>query len=733
MFTFQNIEAGETVHQRCVLLYGHYDGPSAQDHSNFIRVQTKDEVDEEVFPEQRWLLSHGWFKALVMLSPGDNKLVFYVGNEDQEATVLHIQYVPLLQSPPLHLAILIAKDSPLLIDCSDKKFGALCGAHSSLEAAIAKFRMTAYQWQALTAAAMFDNGLRRRSFRLEEEWCADTVSQTYLRSVCADSTAKVHLVRTDKTVAELRNIEFAQQNSRAQNPNELHEIFKQALLQHGFPFVSDTRPVVAGLILDTAYDTSRRMILGHAALGAHDPAGLSLGIFGSHLTYSWPRSIEEVTSCLMDTRMPGPLVGNDNGECASLWEACSVGQGAFLHEVGHAFSAPHTTGIMMRGYAKDWPKCFLSETARNMQTGAPGVAPVTPETSHDCRWDIRDLLRFVNLPHFRLPGDTRLPQSNPTIVLSDSEDEKKQRVVVSCPAGIAMVLFNGDAKETPSVAHPETMTSYNIDDLERTYDLSQPLMLEVIAMNGKAAVTDLAKLLSASSKLRIPGTSIMLRKKSVQSYDARDDDWHWAVMLKKRAEDGHLTSAYKIDIRVGAALDGAIVYYKDGTKIPCGPRGKNGDDPHMGGHQARKLALPKKVDIVKVQVQAAAGSYLGGLRMTLSNGRAMGALNLGGSSALAEVLVPDEGQRILGFYGRSGAYGMCSEFGIVTGPKDKDIPDSVYDMPELQNYPLGHKRKGRKHGTIGKLDESDTDETLDTSEDEDDGYDYEEDFDSEDE
>jgi hypothetical protein len=27
----------------------------------------------------------------------------------------------------------------------------------------------------------------------------------------------------------------------------------------------------------------------------------------------------------------------------------------------------------------------------------------------------------------------------------------------------------------------------------------------------------------------------------------------------------------------------------------------------------------------------------------------------------------------------------CSEFGIVTAPKDQEIPDSVYDLPELQN------------------------------------------------
>jgi hypothetical protein len=36
---------------------------------------------------------------------------------------------------------------------------------------------------------------------------------------------------------------------------------------------------------------------------------------------------------------------------------------------------------------------------------------------------------------------------------------------------------------------------------------------------------------------------------------------------------------------------------------------------------------------------------------------------------------------------------MCKEFGIVTGPEDRDIPDSVYDMPELQNNPPDLARK----------------------------------------
>ena len=55
----------------------------------------------------------------------------------------------------------------------------------------------------------------------------------------------------------------------------------------------------------------------------------------------------------------------------------------------------------------------------------------------------------------------------------------------------------------------------------------------------------------------------------------------------------------------------------------------------MGGHQARKLALPKGAAIVKVAVNRGEGSGWGlqGLRMWLDNGRAMGALNKSGSES----------------------------------------------------------------------------------------------------
>ncbi|KFA52547.1 hypothetical protein S40293_07624 [Stachybotrys chartarum IBT 40293] len=721
MFTFSNIKDGEVVHQRCVLIRGRCEVQPLGSGEDFVRIETLDTADNVTFPEQRWPLNQGWLKALLMLNPGENKIRFNLGTSKKVCTMIKLHYTPLLQTPPLHLAIMVAKDSPQLIDCSAAKFGSLSGAHSGLQSAIAKFRMTAYMWQAFTAAEMNDNGLQRRSFRLEEEWASDTVSLSRFRDAGAtQSTAKIHLVRSDKTVAELRSAQYAQQNPSAQKPDELHSIFTAALLNHGSPFCSELHPVVAGLILDSTFDLKDNLIMAHAALGAHNTEGLSLGMFGSHLTYSWPRFMEEITECLLDTTPPGDLVGNDNGECASMWEACSVGQGAFLHEVGHAFSAPHTSGIMARGYSKDWPKCFLPMTARSVQSGAEGVSPVTPKTNNDCRWDIRDLLRFANLAHFHIPGDVIRDPSPPTFEIKD-EDDGNTQVVVSCQAGIGQICFNGWIHPVPTFGNPQTTVSYSIADLKAKYDFGKSLQIEALTLNGKDKAADIVKLLSNRSIIRIPGSGITLRKKSIKADPDQTDGWAWTVLLKKRSRGGRLVSASKVDIRVGCALDGAIVHYKDGTKVPCGPRGKNGEDPTMGGHQARKMAIPWGEEIVSVAVQKGNGQ-LGGLRMTLSNGKAMGAINSRDRGGIVEILEADEGQKIIGFCGAHGdEYSLCTEFGIVTGPRNKEIPDIVYDMPELQNTPPDHQSRPVKRR---RRDESHTEEEdSSTSEDEDNGYD----------
>lgn len=643
---------------------------------------------------------------------------------------IKLTYLPLLQSPPLHLAILIAKDSPLLIDCPASKYGGVSSAHSNLDAAIAKFRMSAYMWQALTAEDLRSKGLGRRAFRLDEQWGLDTLSKDFLSAKYESSygnamqaTAKVNLIRTEMTVAELRDAQRAQQNPHGRQKDELHDIFSKALKAHGGVFESGTHPIVAGLILDSHFSMQQDLVLAHAALGAHDPNGLSLGVMGSHLTYAWPRFMEEVADCLLDTKYPGDTVCNDNGECLTMWEACSVGQGAFLHEVGHAFSAPHTTGIMARGYSPHWPKCFLAQTAYSAYRKTEGLAPVTKDTANECNWDIRDAMRFVNLPHFWLPSDpVRSPAFTTAVNRTELLDEEDDliRIKITNESGIAQAWLNGKLESSVSLSHPREYLQYTLAELEGRFDRKKALELETIAMNGKEAAYNLWKLFSQSSIIRVPGTSIRLQKQTVghaaPGSDSKDA-WTWAVMLKKRGTDGALIPANKIDLRVGCSLDGAVVYYEDNSQIPCGPRNQGG----MGGHLAEKLALPSTAEITKVEVVHYAsgtpsfGTTLHGLRMHLSTGKARGALNANDGSTIT-ALEPPPNHKIIGFHGRSGKWGMCMVFGIITAPKDAELPDSMYDLPELSNTDGG---LGGNNNEASEDEDIDYDEDDEMSEDED--------------
>ena len=147
------------------------------------------------------------FKALAHLLPGPNilRLTFVPPPQISQArftTRITLHCLPLLQNPPLHLAIVLPQDSEGFFEApSDRSNG--------LDEAVKKLRLAAYLWQAYTAEQLFRNfpgspgniGSARRSFRLEDEWMNDTLSlqETDVRR----NTAKVHIVRSPLTIRGL--------------------------------------------------------------------------------------------------------------------------------------------------------------------------------------------------------------------------------------------------------------------------------------------------------------------------------------------------------------------------------------------------------------------------------------------------------------------------------------------------------------------------------------------------
>jgi hypothetical protein len=142
----------------------------------------------------------------VHLVPGPNniKLTFVPPariSSRRYTTRITINYLPLLQNPPVHLAIVLARDSDAAFEAPPDRIG-----NNSLEDAVKKLRVAAYLWQAYTAEHMYRNfpgssgkikWSSRRSFHLDEEWSKDTLSLS--ETDIWRMTAKIHIVRSEMT------------------------------------------------------------------------------------------------------------------------------------------------------------------------------------------------------------------------------------------------------------------------------------------------------------------------------------------------------------------------------------------------------------------------------------------------------------------------------------------------------------------------------------------------------
>jgi hypothetical protein len=110
-----------------------------------------------------------------------------------------VHYLPLLQNPPLHLAIVLARDS-------DGTFEGPIDRTTGLDEAVKRLRVASLLWQAYTAEQLYRNfppppahiESARRSFRLEEEWMEDTLSLQ--EADVWRSSTKIHVVRSELTV-----------------------------------------------------------------------------------------------------------------------------------------------------------------------------------------------------------------------------------------------------------------------------------------------------------------------------------------------------------------------------------------------------------------------------------------------------------------------------------------------------------------------------------------------------
>jgi hypothetical protein len=578
----------------------------------------------QAFPPTNWPVSDSYFKALVFLSPGWNKLRFDFtspklsptangSNPTLHSSYIMLNYLPLSSAPPLQLVILAGKDSPCTYDAVPQR---VQNEGNDLSMAIRKFRMAAHLWQAFTAEQMYRNKFGRRCFRFDEEWQTGTLSIRDWELGQMKNETRVHVVRSDKTTAELRDLDFAQQHGPASKKGELYSIAADAVKKY-FNIKPGQKQYVACLLLDSHWDSEAGTITGHAALGGTGD-DLALAIFGSHALQSYPACIEEVVPAFVDcTRTDTKFVANDCNESGSSWEAANIGIGAHMHEVGHLFGCPHQeSGVMLRDYVR-LNRTFLVREPYSTRTQSQGLKICRQED--ECAWHRLDVLRFRHHPCFKLPSDEPLSQDDSIQYFPIGNG----RVIISAPTGVSFVEIWTEGDELCRQWIDFTSSDPRHNSIPRQVTLIESDLRGRLPEDKRKAKITLQVFCGSSRSEKIEDLEDILSKKNVvtlppvrqapkrdegltmnaynnvlglsKSFDSRvgfkSKKLGFSQLEGTRPEDLILESTYlqtklltSVKVYHGYALDGIEFCYEDGHSQLFGKRGgKPGGDEFLLG------------------------------------------------------------------------------------------------------------------------------------------------------
>ncbi|PHH87472.1 hypothetical protein CDD83_8839 [Cordyceps sp. RAO-2017] len=462
------------------------------------------------------------------------------------------------------------------------------------------------------------------------------------------SEARVHVIRCEKTVAELRDLNRAQQNQQATDKDGLFGIVADSVRKYLNPLPGQ-KNYVSVLLLDSQWDANAKTIRGHAALGGNS-GDLQLAIFGSHCLQSYPACFEEVVPAFVDcTPTDTNWVANDCNDAGSSWEAANIGIGAHLHETGHLFGCPHQeTGIMLRDYVV-LNRTFVPREAYSTRTKSKGGLALPAD---ECGWHRLDALRFRAHPAFRLPSDPPLsPDESVQVFPTDGGG-----VTAVASTGISFVEIYGENDdvchawiEFPMDSGPvqRQMALHEQDLRSRLADANRKGRVRVSIKShggGSLTIDDLKAFTGRESFVKIGSGKVASR-----SYTLGDSG-----MDGSKREELVFTSAMKQDrvmsriiVYHGAAVDGLEFVYDDDTTQLFGKKGgKRGGD-------VVEFDLRRGEYLSGFVVRA--GSWVDGLQVMTSLGRksAMFGNSHGGS---AHTLIPPRGYAICGVSGSCGPW-----------------------------------------------------------------------------
>ncbi|KAH3901289.1 related to Putative zinc metalloproteinase YIL108W [Saccharomycodes ludwigii] len=660
-----NLQDNQELHSPCIIVHGQINNTQGNYTEKNIEGFQEIVISSLQLPPLKYQINARLFKATIQLTPGLNNLRFTSKNSKTGEILLKnivCQYVPLLQDIPIHLCLLVGKDSKYLFDSPSTKIDTQ--TNNGLNVAIKKLRMGARLMQAYTNEQMYRNGFGQRTFQFVEEWNTDYLFKQYGPQGKLSSTIKVHILHSDKTVKELRDPNLAQQNPKGTNTGGLFPIAMDALrkYENGRLLHDNEKPLQAAVMfLDTHWDKSSKLLLTHAALGG-GTEDIKLAIFGSHGLYSWPTCYEEITSSFTDenTAGIGDLVANDNGECGSYWECLCVTLGAFMHEIGHSLGCPHQeSGVMLRDYPV-LNRSFLSKEAYSTRKKNNGLTPpIYPKD--ECAWHRLDLLRFLYHPSFTLPKDYedpsfmrpgKLAQFNyaaPTLLPVNSPG----LFTLKSPTGIYSIeIISGDKDDLArgfieylpvSVGGqgPQQEIMISIDDLRTRLPpdkRNDTISLRVLAVNSPQAEFKNLKKLSEQSFVNLGSPSITGLKSGCCGNGTDGKDPGVLTIDVERC----------IGVRVyhGGALDGIGFHYTS-----------NKEPDYVFGNKTNNFTtvIFERADKL-LGFNVKCGCWIDALQViTVKKGAVTPMLgNCNGGHQ--ETLIPPTGHRLLGVYGRIGQW-----------------------------------------------------------------------------
>ena len=546
---------------------------------------------DDSFPAISWPVCDSHFKAIAYLQPGPNRLRLEFSSPQLansatsnpiHASYLTVHMLPATNAPPLQLAILLAKDSPGTYDTLPARAER---EGNGLDMAVSKFRMAAYLWQAFTAEQMWRQKLGRRTFRFEEEWTSGTANHRDRENGTMRSEARVHVIRSDKTMAEIRDLNKAQQNEKATEKDALFGIAVDAVKKHFNPLPGQ-KLHVSVLLLDAHWDMDARTIRGHAALGG-GTGDLQLAVFGSHCLQSYPSSFEEVAPAFTDcTPTDTNYLANDCNDAGSSWEAANIGIGAHLHETGHLFGCPHQEGgIMLRDYVV-LNRTFVAREAYSTRTKSKGGLATEAD---ECGWHRLDCLRFRAHPAFRLPND-------PPMNMDDSVQAypaEGGNVLLVAASGISFVEIFGEkddvcrswieyTSDNGSVQRQVVLTEQDLRAKLPDGKRKGRMNISVKSHGGGSLTIDNFKqFASKDSSVKLSSGKTAFRSRRVGE----------SKMEGSEVSEVVFTSAVKLErvlsrviVYHGAAIDGLEFVYDDDSRQLVGKRGRDqtGDSFEFG-------------------------------------------------------------------------------------------------------------------------------------------------------